>query len=783
MTGRFANPFIETFTRRELEILTLLAEGLTNQEIAQSLVIELGTVKWYNTQIYSKLQVENRQQAVTRARALGLLEIDTADPLQRVQHNLPADTLPFIGREREVHEFKQQLTSEKYRLITILGPGGIGKTRLAVEVGRQLLGYFMDGVYFVPLTAVISLEQMVTAIAEVIGFKFHSEQSPRQQLLDHLQPQHLLLIVDNFEHLLDNADLLADILQAAPRVKILTTSRERLGLIGEVVSVIDGLSTPFDQSEEIAAYDAVRLFLEAAHRTTSPGTEADLKVVAHICQMLGGMPLAILLAAAWLDTLSLAEIEEEIRTGLNILEATLRDAPPRHQSIQAVFDYSFGRLSAHEQRVFMRLSVFRGGFTRDAVEAVTGANIRDLQRLVHTSFLQHLPAGRYVIHELMRQYGENKLAASGELTLIQEQHARYFGDLFRPVGEAGWLAADVQLLEAVKPDFENVRAAWHFHSQQKDVISLGQIVDGVWMFLDSYSRSQEALDLFEPLVEVLRDDERDPARLLRGKLVAVLGWFCGDLGMKARALQLSDEALGLLEPYGATEALLLAHAGHVIFLGMANQVTSAIEESKQGLELARQIGDTRWERVFCQLISSACLTTGNYEEALHWAEQMPETAAKYGLKGAALSQLGDYSQAEKYLIQGLRTNQPQRYGRVINYRELMRNALLRGHGEQAWLYLQRGLQYVDDTTYAWAALDLLEAALELFISQQLYSMAVQVLSLIAHHPAAMEVTRVQAAEHYEERLAASLPTDEFAAAWQHGQQLDLGGLITDLMER
>src|SRR5690606_30120774 len=184
------------------------------QQTPKPLVKDAGTSRSHNTQIYRKLQVETRRQAVTRARALGLLEIDTADPLQRVQHNLPADTLPFIGREREVHEFKQQLTSEKYRLITILGPGGMGKTRLAVEVGRQLLGYFMDGVYFVPLTAVISLEQMVTAIAEVIGFKFHSEQSPRQQLLDHLQPQHLLLIVDNFEHLLDNADLLADILQA-----------------------------------------------------------------------------------------------------------------------------------------------------------------------------------------------------------------------------------------------------------------------------------------------------------------------------------------------------------------------------------------------------------------------------------------------------------------------------------------------------------------------------------------------------------------------------------------
>lgn len=777
-----ADTFIETFTRRELDVLTLLAEGLSNQEIAQSLVMEVGTVKWFNSQIYSKLQVKNRQQAVNRARTLGILEAPPHDPLQRMQHNLPANTLPFIGREREIRELRQQLSSEKYRLITILGPGGMGKTRLSIEVGLLLLGYFMDGVYFVPLAAVTSAEQLVTTIAEIIGFKFHSDRQPEHQLLDHLQRQHLLLIMDNFEHLLDSARLLTHILEAAPSVKILTTSRERLGLGGEAVYVIGGLSTPFDVSAELGAHDAVKLFVEAAHRTTSPVSDNDLGVVATICQILGGMPLAILLATAWLDTLSLSEIAAEIQAGLDILQATLRDAPPRHQSIEAVFDYSWKRLTPHEQTVFMRLAVFRDGFTREAAEVVTGATLRDLQRLVHTSFLQHQSSGRYAIHELMRQYGENKLAVSGELARVREQHAGYFADLFRPLGEAGWLAVDSETLEAVNPDFENMRAAWYFHLERKDVVALGQILDGIWVFLDNYSRTQEALDLFEPLLEVFRDDDDDEVGVFRGKLVVLLGWFYGDIGLKTRALQLAEEALVVLSPFGPTDALLQAYAAHAIFLYMANEVQRSMEEDKKGLELSRELGDSRWEGIFCRLIGYACMALGNYEEALQWAERMPETV-KFGIKGAALSQLGDYAQAEECLIQALGKKPFHRYGGVVIHRELMENEVRRGNPQEAWLYLQRGLRYVDDAAYAWAALDLLEGALDLFISEQQYAMAVEVLALIVHHPDAMEVTRVEAADHHEDSLKANLPAAAFAVAWERGQQLDLGDLITDLMER
>ena len=782
MNTHSAGTFIEQLTPRELDVLNLLAEGMSNQEIASALVMEVGTVKWYNTQLYGKLQVANRKQAVTRARTLGILETLTDDPLQRLQHNLPADTLPFIGRAGEIDALVHQLADEKYRLITILGPGGMGKTRLSIEVGRRMLGHFIDGVYFVPLASVTSPEQIVTTLAETIGFKFHSDTQPRQQLLDHLQKQRLLLIVDNFEHLLDHAGLLADILKAAPQVKLLVTSREKLEIGGEVVYGIGGLSIPFQAGTEIGAHDAVRLFCEAADRSSTPIAADDLAVVARICRMLGGMPLGILLAAAWVDTLALAEIEAEITHGLGILESPRRDAPPRHQSIEAVFDYSWQRLSPDEQAIFMRLSTFREGFTREAAQNVAGASIRDLQRLVHTSFVQYLPTGRYMIHELLRQYGAAKLVASGELACVREDHALYFADLFRPVGEAGWLAVEARTLDAVDPDFENMRAAWYLHLERKDIAQLGQVLDGIWVFLDNFSRSQEAIDLFEEALEVLRGEDDDQARLFQGKLVALLGWFYGDVGQKTRALELTQEALTILQPFSPTDAHLLAHAGRAIFLGMHNELSQAMEEHRAGLELARALDDSRWEGIFCQLNGSACMALGNYQEALRWAELIPEPV-RLGFKGIVLNQLGETVQAEACLIQALSLARHHRYYLETVHRELMHNALLRGNHEQAWHYLQRGLHFVDDQAYAWVAFDFLQVALGLFVAEEHYQLAVEVLSLIAHHPGAMEATRAQTASSYEARLQRALAPEQFAAAWERGQYLDLGDLITDLLER
>ena len=252
---------VDALTERETEVLQLLAGGKSNKEIAESLFIEVSTVKWFNSQIYDKLGVRNRKQAVIRARTIGILESDENDPLHAPLHNLPADTLPFIGRQQEIQHLVEQLTTDSIRHITILGSGGMGKTRLSIEVGRRLLAAFRDGVYFISLAAITSREQIVTMIAEAVKFKFHSDKQAEQQLLSYLKTMQMLLIVDNFEHLVGDADLLSDILTIAPHVKILVTSREKLLVSGEVIYLISGLSLSMAESA-----DAVRLFVEAAKR-------------------------------------------------------------------------------------------------------------------------------------------------------------------------------------------------------------------------------------------------------------------------------------------------------------------------------------------------------------------------------------------------------------------------------------------------------------------------------------------------------------------------------------
>lgn len=767
--------YIDPLTNRELDVLQLLAEGLSNQEIADRLVVEISTVKWYNRQIYSKLQVKNRKQAVIRARTIGILTVDDDDPLHAPLHNLPADTIPFIGREREINELVGQLQSETVRFITIRGPGGMGKTRLSIEVGRHLLTYFRDGVYFISLAAVTSLQQILTTIADAIRFKFHSEIQPEQQLLTHLKNLHLLLIVDNFEHLVAHASLLSTILKAAPHVKLLVTSREKLALGGESLYVIGGLSLTPNEEE-----GAVKLFMEASKRNQTQTTKDDNLVVESICHMLGGLPLAILLAAAWLDTLSLNEIEAEIQSGFDILEGNLRDAPERHQSIESVFDYSWNRLTAQEQAIFTRLSIFRGGFTREAAKAVAGASIRDLQHLVHTSFIQHFPTGRYAIHELMRQYGELKLQQSGEFMLTQSNHATYFADFIEPVGYMSLHNAEPQYLRAINSDFENLRAAWQFWVSQKKITELRRIADGLWVFFDSYSRSREAIDLFEPVLDIFSGEQKEH-RHFRGKILALLAWFYADIGLRAYGVELNEIAIDLMHDSDSIGDILVAKVGMGIGLGNIAKHDESYAMHSNNYALARDKGVSHWQPLCAYLLAWMHIINDDLQDALVLVDEMVPSE-RHMITGVVLNLKGDCERAEEELIKCQALRGHHRFGNMIAYSWLSMNAVKSKHYQKAWHYLQQGLQYTDNDAYAWLALFLLGDALTLFSSEKMFEKLVEIISLIRHHPAATPATRNWVSDHAD-ALQTDLSEEDFQAAWERGKQLDLGDVISELMER
>jgi predicted ATPase len=358
-------------------------------------------------------------------------------------HNLPTQTVPLIGREVELAQLGALLSDPNVRLVTVLGPGGIGKTRLALEAAATQLEDFAQGAYFVSLAPLRDAGHIVPTVAQAIGYPFQGgEREPKGQLLDYLSKRKVLLVMDNFDHLLEDAGLVSEILQATSGAKVLATTREPLNLQEEVRFRVGGLDFPdWEVLEDAvdcqnradpfdwARYSAIHLFVLSAQRILpgfAPGAN-DLKYIARICQLVEGMPLAIVLAAVWVEILSVREIADEIDQSLDLLEAEMRDVPARHHSIRAMLDSTWNRATDAERDVLMKVSVFRGSFTRDAVQKVTGAELQTLKTLVDQSLLQRdHDTRRYELHELLRQYAETQLEASGGADAARDAHCEYY---------------------------------------------------------------------------------------------------------------------------------------------------------------------------------------------------------------------------------------------------------------------------------------------------------------------------------------------------------------------
>ena len=462
--------YADDLTWREQEVLMLLSERLTNREIAERLHLVEGTVKDYVGKILSKLYVKNRREAVERARTLGLLD-DDRKTVVSPPVNLPAEPTPFVGRRHELGEIIKQL--EETRLLTLTGPGGIGKTRLALRTAVEIADEFEHGCCFVSLAPLRSVEPLIQTIAEGLKFPLATHEDPRRQLHRYLRKRQLLLVMDNFEHLLEGAEIVSEILQAAPAVKILATSRERLNLQSETILIVGGMDIPGRvELEDPLKFDSVSLFVQSA-RKVRPGYDPaldELGQIAEICQIVQGMPLAIELAAAWLHILNVGEIIEELEAGLDILATEVRDAPERHRSIHAVFNHSWSMLGQNDQQIFMRLSVFRGGFTREAARQVAGASLQQLAGLVNKSFLSHDPgSGRLKIHELLRQYAQEQLSKTPQTSLsAQEAHAAYYAEFMGKRWEDLKDERQMLALAEIEADIENVRAAWGYYLGQRN---------------------------------------------------------------------------------------------------------------------------------------------------------------------------------------------------------------------------------------------------------------------------------------------------------------------------
>jgi predicted ATPase len=555
------------------------------------------------------------------------------------------------------------------RLITIVGPGGIGKSRLALEAAAAAAGHYPDGVYFVPLAALESAGHIVSILAESLDYRFWGSAEPSQQLLDFLTAKRLLLVTDNFEHVLEGAGLAADIIRKAPEVKILATSRERLHLSGETVYSLSGMDYP-NVNETVAGsgkielmdFGAVQLLHHHAKmvRPDHIWEQDELRKMAKICQQVQGMPLAIVLAAGWLELLSLSEIAGEIALSLDILESETRDIPERQQSVRAAFNYSWKRLSAENQELFMKLAVFRGGFSRMAAPKVSGAGLRALRGLAEKSLIMATPSKSYEIHELLRQFIEEKLRESGSLDQTRNNHSAYY--LSAVAAREADLKGGRQLeaLVEIEEDLENVRAAWNWAVNCYQWDKVNSCVEALYLFFDMRSRSQEGVEFFEM---ALSNDRGDRSELLKGRLLARQNWLrtrfstdSPEIGAAAnQCLAIAEENNNLSEI--AFAKLLLGYFWSTVM----TESTAAIPFFEDSLDIYQGLEDPfhtsrNLNRLgYCYgsregMDKFVAFTRKSLDLSVEIGD-MFEASNALGNLGSASLGLGDYARAKEYLLE------------------------------------------------------------------------------------------------------------------------------------
>ncbi len=602
------------------------------------------------------------------------------------RNNLPAFPTPFIGRADEISELSQLLDNPDCRLLTLIGLGGIGKTRLAVEVAQRVQTNFPDGVFFVPLQPLQAPNQIIMTVLNAIDLKVVG--NPHADLLAYMGEKQLLLVIDNFEHLLDGVDLLSEILSAAPRVKILTTSREALNLQEEWLRQIHGLTYPASGiSAVVHTYSALQLFYDRSHRLRGDiDFAAQHDDIVRICQLVEGMPLALELAAGWVKTLSCRDIADELQQSQAILAARVQNAATRHHSMQTVFDHSWHMLTVHEQIVLRRFAVFRGGCTREAAEQVTGSTLNELTSLVEKSLLRHDPAsGRYDMHELLRQYADEQRILAGDGNEVSDSHATYFMTYLSKREQDMKGRRQLAALNEIKADFENIRVAWYWTLATKNYSGLEQATESLFHFCEMQGWFQAGHELLGSAHDQLTAEITEDMHAIQGRIrvraiwmlrwedynldggaaikaeihdwlvlarqqadqpqIAFCLWLSGALGHLtgdfARVIPLLKESLALYTDMGDRFYMARVADWMGAVVGANGQIEEFISLSRQSLDLRRAIDDRFGMAASLVNLGLGALEAGQYARAKRYIEEMGRIYLEIG-SGAWMVRMAAY---------------------------------------------------------------------------------------------------------------------------------------------
>jgi predicted ATPase/DNA-binding SARP family transcriptional activator len=647
----------------------------------------------------------------------------------RPVYHVPASLGAFIGRAREMEQVVGLLRDPGCRLLTIVGTGGMGKTSLALQAARQLLPasqrgeVFVHGVAFVPLAGVEALggaeataqaaivSALASQVADALHFTLSRGDAPHIQVINYLREKNLLLVLDNCEHLSPVADFAVELLQQSPQLTILATSRVRLNVHGEQVVELDGLpfpgthqrshghpankrltdtvsvqfprlpiSRPLRQSiEELEHYDALQLFGRSAHASNPrfAWTPASIRAAAGICELVDGLPLGIELAASLVRLLPCEEIAREIESNLGFLQSTRRDMPERHQSLSAVFHHSWNLLSAAEQRVLQQLSVFRGGFSRDAAAQVAGASLAMLVSLADHSLVRPIAelapgAGRYQLLELVRQYAAEHLAAAEQCEglgqpCIRDRHCQYYlGFLAQRTADLRSSRQQTALAE-IHQEIENIRAAWRWGVEQGYATLVGAASDGLFHVYEIRSWFQEGVELFAQAAPRFAGAAEPQAQVVWGKLLAYQGWFAFQVGRQAEGRELLQHSLMVLRSQ-ANNAEMVSPLNHLAAVTYyAGDYTEANRLADQALAISTTCGDSYGMAVAKTILGQIAYLVGQYEDARRHSRESLAIERELGNRwgtvftlislGRVAQALGEYQEARHYFEEGLTIRQ------------------------------------------------------------------------------------------------------------------------------
>ncbi len=593
-------------------------------------------------------------RALHEAIVSGELQADPAWQPGPPVWRLPASPTSFVGREAELAEIARLLQDPDCRLLTLIGPGGVGKSRLALEAAAAQLDLcpsrYPHGACYVPLAPVASDELVVPTIAAALGFSFHAREGddPKQQLLNYLRGKQMLLVLDNFEQLLDSAGLLSEILDVAPGLRLLVTSRERLNLRREWLFRVPGMRYPGEEPvESPEAYSAVQLFLNRARQADAGfAVPEEIPDLIRICRLVEGLPLGIELSAAWVKMLSCREIADEIDRSLDFLSTKTRDVPERHRSLRAVWDQSWALISEDEKGVFKRLSVFRGGFQRDAAVHVAGATLPLLSALIDKSLVRRERPGWYDVHEVLHRYALEKLGQlPSEEIEAHDRHSAYFTSFLQHRERALKGASQIEALEEIVANLPNVRTAWRWAVAQGKVAKFRNAATSLWLFYEMRGLFEEGEEAFAQAVAMLEAKacEAVEAEVALGLGLALQGRFVGRLYRFGLASELLRRGQALLRRLGARRELALATS--LSFFPGAEECFADLEELLQeSLTLYRGLGD-QWGVAFA--LSRFLWTTRPHSDAQRYLQESLAIGREIGDRwtvGLCLDRMGEISQ-------------------------------------------------------------------------------------------------------------------------------------------